>query len=119
MRSTAHGYNGPPAVKVESAFVNADRVIVGMSGGVDSSVAALLLRREGRDVSGLFMKNWEEDDGTEFCTAQADYEDAARVCDQLGIELHSANFAAEYWDDVFTAFLDECRAGRTPNPDVL
>ena len=119
MRSTAHGYNGLPAVKVESAFVNADRVIVGMSGGVDSSVAALLLRREGRDVSGLFMKNWEEDDGTEFCTAQADYEDAARVCDQLGIELHSANFAAEYWDDVFTAFLDECRAGRTPNPDVL
>ena len=90
-----------------------------MSGGVDSSVAALLLRREGRDVSGLFMKNWDEDDGTEFCTAQADYEDAARVCDRLGIELHSANFAAEYWDDVFTAFLDECRAGRTPNPDVL
>ena len=99
--------------------MNADRVIVGMSGGVDSSVAALLLRREGRDVSGLFMKNWDEDDGSEFCTAQADYEDAAKVCDKLGIELHSANFAAEYWDDVFTAFLDECRAGRTPNPDVL
>ena len=99
--------------------MNADRVIVGMSGGVDSSVAALLLRREGRDVSGLFMKNWDEDDGSEFCTAQADYEDAAKVCDKLGIQLHSANFAAEYWDDVFTAFLDECRAGRTPNPDVL
>ena len=99
--------------------MNADRVIVGMSGGVDSSVAALLLRREGRDVAGLFMKNWDEDDRSEFCTAQADYEDAARVCDKLGIELHSANFAAEYWDDVFTAFLDECRAGRTPNPDVL
>ena len=118
-REAVRGYNGRLAAEVESACVNADRVIVGMSGGVDSSVAALLLRREGREVSGLFMKNWDEDDGSEFCTAQADYEDAARVCDRLGIELHSANFAAEYWDEVFTAFLDECRAGRTPNPDVL
>ena len=119
MRKAVRGYNERCAANVESAFVNADRVIVGMSGGVDSSVAALLLQREGREVSGLFMKNWDEDDGSEFCTAQADYEDAAQVCDRLGIELHSANFAAEYWDEVFTAFLDECRAGRTPNPDVL
>ncbi len=96
-----------------------EKVIVGMSGGVDSSVAALLLKRQGYALSGLFMKNWDEDDGEEYCTAKQDLEDASRVCEQLGIELHTANFAAEYWDDVFTNFLNECRAGRTPNPDVL
>ena len=90
-----------------------------MSGGVDSSVAALLLRDAGYSVSGLFMKNWDEDDGTEYCTAEADLADAQAVADQLGIELHRANFAAEYWDDVFEEFLREYRAGRTPNPDVL
>jgi tRNA-specific 2-thiouridylase len=95
------------------------RVIVGMSGGVDSSVAALLLRDAGYQVSGLFMKNWDEDDGTEYCTAAADLEDARRVCERLGIELHTANFAAEYWDNVFETFLAEYAAGRTPNPDVL
>jgi len=94
-------------------------VIVGMSGGVDSSVAALLLRDAGYQVQGLFMKNWEEDDGTEYCTAQADLADARLVCERLGIDLHEANFAAEYWDNVFAHFLEEYRLGRTPNPDIL
>ena len=95
------------------------KVIVGMSGGVDSSVAAMLLLEQGYQVEGLFMKNWEEDDGTEYCTAKEDLADAQAVADQLGIHLHSANFAAEYWDDVFDHFLTEYRAGRTPNPDIL
>jgi tRNA-specific 2-thiouridylase len=95
------------------------KVIVGMSGGVDSSVAALLLLEQGYQVEGLFMKNWEEDDGTEYCTAREDLADAQAVCDRLGILLHSANFAAEYWDNVFEHFLHEYQAGRTPNPDVL
>lgn len=94
-------------------------VIVGMSGGVDSSVAALLLKQQGYAVSGLFMKNWDEDDGTAYCTARQDLDDATRVCATLGIDLHTANFAAEYWDNVFEEFLREYRAGRTPNPDVL
>jgi len=94
-------------------------VIVGMSGGVDSSVAALLLLEAGYRVEGLFMKNWEEDDGTEYCTALSDLADAQAVADMLKIPLHSANFAAEYWDDVFAHFLSEYRAGRTPNPDIL
>ena len=94
-------------------------VIVGMSGGVDSSVAAMLLLEQGYRVEGLFMKNWEEDDGTEYCTAKEDLADAQAVADQLGIHLHSANFAAEYWDDVFDHFLTEYSAGRTPNPDIL
>ncbi len=95
------------------------KVIVGMSGGVDSSVAALLLIEQGYQVEGLFMKNWEEDDGTEYCTAKEDMADAQAVCDKLGIKLHGANFAAEYWDNVFEHFLTEYRAGRTPNPDIL
>jgi tRNA-specific 2-thiouridylase len=95
------------------------RVMVGMSGGVDSSVAALRLIEAGYRVEGLFMKNWDEDDGSEYCTALADLEDARRVCAQLEIPLHTANFAAEYWDNVFEEFLAEYRAGRTPNPDVL
>lgn len=95
------------------------KVIVGMSGGVDSSVAALLLQQAGYRVEGLFMKNWEEDDGTEYCTARADFADAQAVADKLGIPLHGANFAAEYWDNVFEHFLAEYRAGRTPNPDIL
>jgi tRNA-specific 2-thiouridylase len=94
-------------------------VIVGMSGGVDSSVAALNLQRQGYRVEGLFMKNWEEDDGTEYCTAKEDLADAQSVADALGIQLHTANFAAEYWDGVFEHFLDEYRSGRTPNPDIL
>ncbi|MCP1645585.1 tRNA-specific 2-thiouridylase [Pseudomonas citronellolis] len=95
------------------------RVIVGMSGGVDSSVSALLLKEQGYEVEGLFMKNWEEDDGTEYCTAMTDLADAQAVCDRIGIKLHTANFAAEYWDNVFEYFLAEYKAGRTPNPDIL
>jgi tRNA-specific 2-thiouridylase len=97
----------------------ATKVIVGMSGGVDSSVAALLLLEQDYQVEGLFMKNWDEDDGTEYCTAKADLADAQAVSDSLGIRLHAANFAAEYWDNVFEHFLQEYRAGRTPNPDIL
>ncbi|WP_111496471.1 tRNA 2-thiouridine(34) synthase MnmA [Marinobacter bohaiensis] len=95
------------------------RVIVGMSGGVDSSVAALLLQEQGYTVEGLFMKNWDEDDGTEYCTAMTDLADAQAVADRIGIKLHTASFAAEYWDRVFEHFLSEYRAGRTPNPDIL
>ncbi len=95
------------------------KVIVGMSGGVDSSVAAWCLKEQGWQVEGLFMKNWEEDDGTEYCTAKEDLADAQAVADALGIPLHTANFAAEYWDNVFEHFLAEYRAGRTPNPDIL
>lgn len=95
------------------------RVIVGMSGGVDSSVAALLLLQQGYAVEGLFMKNWEEDDTEDYCSAATDLADAQAVANQLGIRLHTMNFAAEYWDRVFTYFLDEYRAGRTPNPDIM
>ena len=94
-------------------------VIVGMSGGVDSSVAAYLLQQQGYAVAGLFMKNWDEDDGTEYCTAIADLADAQATCDALNIPLHCANFAAEYWDNVFEYFLTEYRRLRTPNPDIL
>ncbi|MDQ7912147.1 tRNA 2-thiouridine(34) synthase MnmA [Pseudomonas sp. 102515] len=99
--------------------MNGTRVIVGMSGGVDSSVSALLLKEQGYQVEGLFMKNWDEDDGTEYCTAKEDLADAQAVCDRIGIKLHTANFAAEYWDHVFEHFLAEYKAGRTPNPDIL
>ena len=99
--------------------MNKPFVMVGMSGGVDSSVTALLLMEQGYRVEGLFMKNWDEDDGTEYCTAMADLADAQAVCDRLGIRLHTANFAADYWDNVFAHFLAEYRAGRTPNPDIL
>ena len=95
------------------------KVIVGLSGGVDSSVSAYLLQQQGYEVEGLFMKNWDEDDGSEYCTAIADLADAQQVADKLGIVLHTANFAAEYWDNVFEHFLAEYRAGRTPNPDIL
>ncbi len=94
-------------------------VIVGMSGGVDSSVSALLLQQQGYKVEGLFMKNWDEDDGTEYCTAMDDLADAQAVADKLGMKLHTANFASEYWDNVFEHFLEEYKAGRTPNPDIL
>jgi tRNA-uridine 2-sulfurtransferase len=95
------------------------KVIVGMSGGVDSSVAAWLLREEGYQVEGLFMKNWEQDDSEEYCAAAYDLADAQAVCNKLGIPLHTINFSQEYWDRVFTYFLQEYEKGRTPNPDVL
>jgi len=103
-----------------SSDVNqSSKVIVGMSGGVDSSVAALLLLEQGHQVEGLFMKNWDEDDDTEYCTAKTDLADAESVCRILGIKLHTANFASEYWDNVFEHFIAEYSAGRTPNPDIL
>jgi tRNA-specific 2-thiouridylase len=95
------------------------KVIVGMSGGVDSAVAALLLKRQGHDVVGLFMKNWEDDDTDEYCSAKQDLEDAQAAAKVIGIELETANFADQYWERVFAEFLAEYRAGRTPNPDVL
>jgi len=95
------------------------KVIVGMSGGVDSSVAALLLKRQGHEVVGLFMKNWEDDDTDEYCSSRQDLIDAAAAADTIGIELEAVNFAAEYRDRVFANFLAEYQAGRTPNPDVL
>lgn len=94
-------------------------VIVGISGGVDSSVAALRLLQAGYRVEGLFMKNWEEDDSEDYCSAAVDLADAQAVCQTLGIKLHTVNFSAEYWDRVFEYFLAEYKAGRTPNPDIM
>ena len=95
------------------------RVIVGMSGGVDSSVAALLLKRAGHDVTGIFMNNWEEKDAFGVCTSEPDWADVRAVCDLIGIPCYSVNFAREYRERVFSHFLEEYRKGRTPNPDVL
>ncbi|HYN79648.1 MAG TPA: tRNA 2-thiouridine(34) synthase MnmA, partial [Lamprocystis sp. (in: g-proteobacteria)] len=96
-----------------------DRVMVGLSGGVDSAVAAHRLIEQGYQVEALFMKNWEEDDEPGYCAAAQDLADATAVAERLGIQLHTANFATEYWDQVFEYFLHEYRALRTPNPDVL
>jgi tRNA-uridine 2-sulfurtransferase len=98
---------------------HANRVVVGLSGGVDSAVTALLLKRQGYDVIGLFMKNWEDDDDDEYCSTRQDFIDAAAAADVIGIDFEAVNFAAEYKDRVFAEFLREYRAGRTPNPDVL
>jgi tRNA-specific 2-thiouridylase len=95
------------------------RVVVGLSGGVDSAVSAWLLKEQGHDVVGVFMKNWEDDDDSEYCSSNADFVDAAAVADVLGIEIEHVNFAADYKDRVFAEFLREYQAGRTPNPDVL
>lgn len=96
-----------------------EKIIIGLSGGVDSAVAALLLKQQGYEVEALFMKNWEEDDTEEYCSAAQDLADAKQVCDRLDIPLHSVNFSAEYWDRVFAYFLYEYKAGRTPNPDIM
>ena len=95
------------------------RVVVGMSGGVDSSVTALLLKQQGYDVIGIFMKNWDDTDENGYCTATEDYKDVAKVAAKIGIPYYSVNFEKEYWDRVFTYFLDEYKKGRTPNPDVI
>src|SRR5881227_2305057 len=95
------------------------RIVLGMSGGVDSSVAAWLLKREGHEVIGVFMKNWEDDDTDEYCTSREDLVDAVAVADVIGIEIEAVNFAREYRERVFAHFLREYEAGRTPNPDVL
>jgi len=95
------------------------RVAVGMSGGVDSSVTALLLKEQGYDVQGIYMKNWEKDDTDIYCHSAQDVYDAKQVADKIGIPLTSVNFASQYWDKVFTHFLAEFKAGRTPNPDIL
>ena len=95
------------------------RVVVGLSGGVDSAVSAWLLKQQGHEVVGVFMKNWEDDDDSEYCSSNVDFVDAAAVADVIGIELVHVNFAADYKDRVFAAFLHEYQNGRTPNPDVL
>ncbi len=95
------------------------RVVVGLSGGVDSAVSALLLKRQGYDVIGVFMKNWNEDGDDGVCTAESDWRDVRDVCDKIDIPYYAVDFAKEYWDRVFTLFLNEYKAGRTPNPDVL
>jgi len=102
-----------------SCRVSSQRVFVGLSGGVDSSVAALLLQRQGYEVDALFMKNWEEDDEEGYCAAAEDLADAEAVCRELNIALHKVNFSSEYWDRVFAHFLRELGVGRTPNPDIL
>ena len=92
-------------------------IIVGMSGGVDSAVAAYLLVKKGYNVEGIFMKNWEDD--SEYCTSEADYLDALQVCDKIDIPLRTVNFSKQYWNRVFKYFLDEYKSGRTPNPDIM
>lgn len=106
-----------PAMHDSDQTLKGKRVILGLSGGVDSAVAAILLKDRGADVQALHMTNWQDDDG--YCTAAADLQDARRICDRLDITLHHVNFSREYRDQVFSHFLDEYRAGRTPNPDIL
>ncbi|MFZ7260478.1 tRNA 2-thiouridine(34) synthase MnmA [Avibacterium avium] len=119
MKSKTYEQYFPVLSESQRAENSKIKVICGMSGGVDSSVSAFILQQQGYQVEGLFMKNWEEDDDTDYCTAAADLADAQAVCDKLGIKLHKINFAAEYWDNVFEHFLAEYKAGRTPNPDIL
>jgi tRNA-uridine 2-sulfurtransferase len=100
-------------------WMKPQRVVVGLSGGVDSAVTAMLLKKQGHEVVGIFMKNWEDEDDDEYCSSNLDFIDAAAVADVIGIEIEHVNFAADYKDRVFAAFLREYQAGRTPNPDVL
>jgi len=106
---------------IRGLTINTDRrhIVIGLSGGVDSAVAAWLLQEQGHQVTGLFMKNWEEDDDQDYCAAAEDHAIARTVCEQLDIPLKTVNFATEYWDQVFTRFLSDSATGRTPNPDVL
>ena len=99
--------------------MNKKKVVVGLSGGVDSSVTAMLLKQQGYEVTGLFMKNWEDDDDDEYCSSKQDLIDAVSVADKLGIDIEAVNFSKEYKDRVFANFLQEYQAGRTPNPDIL
>ncbi len=103
---------------VENVIQRSSKVAIGISGGVDSAVSAFLLKEQGYDVIGLFMKNWDEDDDTEYCTAEQDYKDAKKVCKHLNIPLYFANFAAEYWSEVFEKVLEFLDKGWTPNPDI-
>ena len=104
---------------MSSSSIRPQRVVVGLSGGVDSAVTAWLLKQQGHEVVGIFMKNWEDDDDSEYCSSRQDFLDAASVADVIGIEIEHVNFAADYKDRVFAEFLREYQAGRTPNPDVL
>lgn len=106
-------------MSASSSTSSRGRVVIGMSGGVDSSVSAWLLKQQGYEVVGLFMKNWEDDDDSEYCSSRQDWLDAASVADLVGVDIEAVNFAAEYKDRVFAEFLREYSAGRTPNPDVL
>ena len=116
--NSADGSNmGLPFARNEGS--GSGRVVIGLSGGVDSSVAALLLKKHGIDVVGVFMKNWEEQDENGCCTAEQDYGDAKRIAEQIGIPFYSVNFSKEYYDRVFSYFLSEYKLGRTPNPDIL
>ena len=119
LQSSTYNSHFPPLTEEQRAENAKKKVIIGMSGGVDSSVSAFILQQQGYQVEGLFMKNWEEDDDTDYCTAAADLADAQAVADKLGMKLHKINFAAEYWDNVFEHFLSEYKTGRTPNPDIL
>jgi tRNA-specific 2-thiouridylase len=111
--------NSTPTLDWKDALRGRRRVVVGMSGGVDSAVSAWRLKEAGLDVLGLFMKNWEDDDDSDYCSTRQDFLDAAAAAEVIGIELQAVNFAAEYKDRVFAEFLREYQAGRTPNPDVL
>jgi len=104
---------------VKNNLQSRQRIVVGMSGGVDSSVTALLLKQQGYDVIGLFMKNWEDDDSSEYCSSRQDLLDAVSVADTIGIPIEAVNFSKEYKERVFSSFLSEYQAGRTPNPDIL
>ena len=95
------------------------KVIIGLSGGVDSAVSAYLLQQQGYQVEALFMKNWEEDDDADYCSATVDLADAEQICEVLDIPLRTVNFSTEYWDHVFESFLTQYRAGKTPNPDII
>ena len=111
--------NSTPTLDWKDALRGRSRVVIGMSGGVDSAVSAWRLKEAGLDVLGLFMKNWEDDDDSDYCSTRQDFLDAAAAAEVIGIELQAVNFAAEYKDRVFAEFLRGYQAGRTPNPDVL